>query len=539
MPIQFDEKIPSAPLPRLHAAPIIEGLPRVSPGADHDWSLGMLGLAKGLGLSPEDRPEACLTLPCPPTPLRQAQLVRVAPSAAALVGMNADELGGSDWANLLAGNALLCEPRVQPYATAYSGHQFGVFVPRLGDGRALHLGCFRGWELQLKGAGPTPFRRGADGRAVLRSSVREFLGSEYMASQQVPTTRALSLVLAPGPIFREQSEPAGVVCRMAPAFWRLGHLEWMVQHGHGDAIDPFLRALLPSSAGHEGSAALRLDLLQSVAAQTGRLMGLWMAEGFIHGVMNTDNLSLLGLTLDYGPYGFLERMQLQQVFNHSDSSGRYRYDHQPLAALWSLMRLANALDLPRGAGLREDDLASWFEAGLDEGFEGRMCLKLGLPHHHSSRGPRAPRALLDRLYRLSARGEWRLPALLRRLALEDLPEPLRTQPEWAEGLRELGPLPEWADEEFAAWRQDHIAARNAQAQGLPDEWARLGACPAVMPWNWILESIIRAAEDNGDLAPLDRALDLWSQPQTRLSGYGDWAGPAPGWAASLELSCSS
>lgn len=491
----------------------------------------MAHLASQAGLCPEDRPEQSLVLSCPPTPLRQAELVRLAPAAVACLGESVETLSSPEWASLLAGAARLPDGWVQPYATAYSGHQFGVAVPRLGDGRALHLGCYKGWELQLKGAGPTPFRRGADGRAVLRSSFREFLASEYMASMEVPTTRALSLVLSPGPIFREQAEPAGVVCRMAPAFWRFGHLEWMERHADSESLDRFLDLLCRSQEGFEEAArapagvARREALLREVAYRTGRLMGLWMAEGFVHGVMNTDNLSLLGLTLDYGPYGYLERLQPQQVYNHSDGGGRYRYDQQPLAALWSLFRLANALQLPSLAGLSEETLAGWFESGLDQGFEGRMALKLGL-----AEGP-STRPLIDRLYRLAARGQWRLPALLRRMALEDLPAEQRQAADWAEGLRELGPLPEWADEEFQAWRLDHLRAMTGRD--------RLAAVPAVMPWNWILEVVIRAAEDHGDLQPFDRALALWSAPQTALSGYGEWAGAAPGWSETLELSCSS
>lgn len=265
-------------------------------------------------------------------------------------------------------------PGMRPRASVYSGHQFGVWAGQLGDGRALSLGVVqtdsveaeagRGLELQLKGSGPTPFSRRGDGRAVLRSSVREFLCSEAMAGLGIPTTRALSLVSSPWPVERERTETAAVVCRVAPSFLRFGHFEHFAAQGRLAE----LRTLIDETLATGIAIDLNIDvdpdappsvrLLRRAVASTATLLADWQAVGFCHGVMNTDNMSIFGLTLDYGPFKFLDAFDPDHICNHSDHQGRYAFARQPSVAWWNLQCLAQAL---AAAHEKDGDLD-----GLDE-----------------------------------------------------------------------------------------------------------------------------------------------------------------------------
>jgi len=250
-----------------------------------------------------------------------------------------------------AGNALL--PGSDPLATVYSGHQFGVWAGQLGDGRALWLGeaeSARGpQEIQLKGAGRTPYSRMGDGRAVLRSSIREYLCSEAMHGLGIPTTRALCLVASPLPVRRETVETAAVVTRVAPSFLRFGHLEHFAARDQVDTLrslaDHLIEHHLPQARAHAGQwqGNVYAGLLHEVQLRTAQLMAQWQAVGFCHGVMNTDNMSLLGLTIDYGPFQFMDGYHPGHICNHSDTQGRYAHARQPNVAYWNLYRLGQAL----------------------------------------------------------------------------------------------------------------------------------------------------------------------------------------------------
>jgi serine/tyrosine/threonine adenylyltransferase len=249
------------------------------------------------------------------------------------------------WLQVLAGNqAVIGEHAFSPYATAYSGHQFGVWAGQLGDGRAIYLGDLNGQELQLKGAGKTAYSRMGDGRAVLRSSIREFLCSEAMHSLGVPTSRALAVVGSDMPVFRETRETAAVCARVAPSFLRIGHIEHYGQnHMHEElrlTLDHLIKHHYPECA---NSPTPYLSLLEQIALRTARMVAQWQSLGFCHGVLNTDNTSLLGLTLDYGPFGFLDTFQIDHVCNHSDHGGRYAYHRQAEVLHWNLYCLASAM----------------------------------------------------------------------------------------------------------------------------------------------------------------------------------------------------
>ncbi|KAA0454055.1 MAG: YdiU family protein, partial [Candidatus Thioglobus sp.] len=232
----------------------------------------------------------------------------------------------------------------QPIASIYAGHQFGYFVPQLGDGRSCLIGQANGHELSLKGAGQTPFSRGADGRCVLRSSIREYLASIAMHGLGIPTTEALTLVGSQSEVYRENIEFGAIVMRTAPSHIRFGNFELFASRGQIVQVkklaDFVIRHYYPQCLGKNKYS----DFLVLVIKRTAKMIATWQAQGFEHGVMNTDNMSILGLTIDYGPFGFLEKYDPKFICNHSDHEGRYAFDQQPGVALWNLSRLADALN---------------------------------------------------------------------------------------------------------------------------------------------------------------------------------------------------
>src|SRR4051812_28568908 len=283
-------------------------------------------------------PAACYSI-VQPTPVAAPKLLAWSSDLAAELGLSGPS---SRTVELLAGNGLT--PTMNPYSARYGGHQFGVWAGKLGDGRAITLGELAGQELQLKGAGLTPYSRTADGRAVLRSSLREFLCSEAMHWLGVPTTRALSLIGTGEPVIRDMfydghpaPEPGAIVCRVAPSFVRFGNFQILEEDPKKQLADFVIRHHFPSCKDYS-------SWFREVCVRTARLMVDWMRLGFVHGVMNTDNLSILGLTIDYGPYGWLEGYDPQWTPNTTDLPGRrYCYGNQPQIALWNLTRLAESL----------------------------------------------------------------------------------------------------------------------------------------------------------------------------------------------------
>jgi uncharacterized protein YdiU (UPF0061 family) len=287
--------------------------------------------------------------PTLPTPIPDPYWVAFSSSAAKLIGLEVDDSGlpqDPTWLGLLAGNQLVANNQhfLNPIATAYSGHQFGVWAGQLGDGRAILLGDIAGQELQLKGAGKTHYSRMGDGRAVLRSSIREYLCSEAMHSLGIPTTRALSVVGSDLPIRRETSETAAVCARLAPSFIRIGHFEHFSTQQNiaclKELADLVMKNHYPECMNAESPY---LDLVKKISARNASLVAQWQAVGFCHGVLNSDNISALGLTMDYGPFGFMDYFQIDHICNHSDQAGRYSYHRQPQIMHWNMACLASAM----------------------------------------------------------------------------------------------------------------------------------------------------------------------------------------------------
>lgn len=442
---------------------------------------------------------------------------------------------------VFSGNAVW--PGMASMATVYSGHQFGVWAGQLGDGRALLLGEVDTptgpREIQLKGAGATPYSRRGDGRAVLRSSIREFLGSEAMHGLGIPTTRALCLTASPQPVRRETIETAAVVTRVAPSFIRFGHFEHFAhsgQPGHHQALSALVDFVIDEHLPHLADAPAGPDralaLLQHAVDTTAELMARWQAVGFCHGVMNTDNLSILGLTIDYGPFGFLDGFDPDHICNHSDDRGRYRWRHQPDIGLWNCSALAQALAalVPDSSG-RQEELVTVLEryAGrYTVAMLARWRAKLGLTTEH----PQDESLVQDWLQLMAAqRADFTI--AFRRLGAFDSRQPPHAPANAA--LRDL-----FLDRDrFDAWARRY--AERLAIEGSIDAERRLGM-DAVNPWvvlrNHLAESAIRRAQA-GDFSEVQRLHRVLQTPFTEQPAHAADADFPPDWASAIEVSCSS
>jgi uncharacterized protein YdiU (UPF0061 family) len=443
-----------------------------------------------------------------------------------------------------AGNALL--PGSDPLATVYSGHQFGVWAGQLGDGRALWLGeadSLQGpQEIQLKGAGPTPYSRMGDGRAVLRSSIREYLCSEAMHGLGIPTSRALCLVASPEPVRRESWETAAIVTRVAPSFLRFGHLEHFAARQDlvslQALVDHVVELHLPESQdlAERWGGNRAAGLLDAVQERTADLLAQWQAVGFCHGVMNTDNMSLLGLTIDYGPFQFLDGFDPGHICNHSDTQGRYAYARQPNIAYWNLYALAQAL-LPL---MGDEDLAEQ----VLEGYKTRFPRRLG-------EAMRAKLGLTGDLATEDQREEdWQLVEdLLQLLASERVDYTLF----WRRLSQAMAQDDGSWHSDSPAWQalSDLFLDRPRLAQWLTRYRARVGlnepralgtrmlrTNPKFVLRNHLAEIAIRQAQ-LGDFSEVATLQDLLHSPFDEHPGYGAHAQLPPDWASHLEISCSS
>jgi serine/tyrosine/threonine adenylyltransferase len=474
-----------------------------------------------------------------PAPLPSPVLVCASAPAMRLIGIDPAEAARPQFVDTFAGNRML--PGSDPLAAVYSGHQFGSWSGQLGDGRAHLLGGVRTpagtLELQLKGAGPTPYSRFSDGRAVLRSSIREFLCSEAMHALGVPTTRALCIVGSPLPVQRETVETAAVVTRIAPSFVRFGTFE------HFSAADEYGRLLQLADYVIEHFRPWLRDepqphaaLLADVARSTGEMIAHWQAIGFMHGVMNTDNMSILGLTLDYGPFGFMETFDAGHICNRSDTCGRYAFRSQPRIGLWNLYVLADALgplighpDLTRE--LVDTHYAPAFDARFGQLMRARLGFATARPGDDDFIGATLGLLQLQRVdYTLFFRTLGELPGIRTREAHGCTDAPVRDQP-----LRDLFADREACDAWLVRWR-----ARLAR-DGASDDVRRRAmrrANPRYVLRNWMADAAIRRARD-GDFGEVDAVLRCLHAPFDDQPAFAHYAAPAPGRTSGMPVSCSS
>ena len=463
-----------------------------------------------------------------PTPLPSPHWVGASHSVAQLLGLPEGWHQSEEALQALTGNQVF--EGSTPLASVYSGHQFGVWAGQLGDGRAILLGELAGGhEIQLKGAGRTPYSRMGDGRAVLRSSIREFLCSEAMHGLGIPTSRALCITGSPGLVRREELETAAVVTRVAPSFVRFGHFEHFAANDQEEQLrtlaDYVIDRYYPECRSPEATSPWGGNpyaaLLHSVSERTAQLMAQWQAVGFCHGVMNTDNMSILGLTLDYGPFQFLDAFVPGHICNHSDHHGRYAYNRQPNIAYWNLFCLAQAL-LPL---IEDQDTAlaalESYKTVFPDAFMARMHKKLGFTQAQES-----SEALVEPLLQLLAQNAVDYTIFWRRLShavAEGQFEPVRDL---------------FADRAaFDAWLLSYSELLALEDKALAAD-LMLKSNPKFVLRNHLGEQAIRAAKggDFSELATLQRLLE---RPFDEHPGHEAYADFPPDWASSISISCSS
>lgn len=498
---------------------------------------------------------ACYSL-TEPTPVAAPRLLAWVPEVGELLGIPASAAQGL--ADVLAGNRRL--PGMAPYAACYGGHQFGHWAGQLGDGRAITLGevldgAGRRWDLQLKGAGPTPYSRRADGRAVLRSSIRELLASEAMFHLGVPTTRALSLVTTGERVVRDmfydgnpQQEPGAIVCRVAPSFLRFGNFELFASRGEHEV----LRRLADYTLSHHfpelgaPSPTTYAAWFAEVCRRTAVMVAHWMRVGFVHGVMNTDNMSILGLTIDYGPFGWLDDYDPSWTPNTTDATGRrYRYANQPKIAEWNLVQLANAIyPLVEAVEPLEAALAG-FRATFEGTFREMMGHKLGFVRLLDEDD-----ALLVELLAVLQQAETDMTLFFRHLAeLPLAPEEVAASTDAAllAPLRGALYAPEALtpaqEARTAAWFRRYLARAAAEDQPPEARRQRMNRTnPKYVPRNYVAQVAIDAAEA-GDPSVLAELLEVLRRPYDEQPGRERWAEKRPEWArhrpGCSALSCSS
>jgi uncharacterized protein YdiU (UPF0061 family) len=490
--------------------------------------------------------------PVEPTPVAAPRLLAWSAEVAALLDIPQTDIASPEFAAVFGGNALI--EGMQPYAANYGGHQFGHWAGQLGDGRAITLGetvnrAGERWELQLKGAGPTPYSRSADGRAVLRSSIREFLCSEAMHHLGVPTTRALSLVATGEEVMRDmfydghaRAEPGAVVCRVAPSFIRFGNFE--LPYSRNDTalleqlVDFTISRDFPALAteGFAPGDAVRGEWFAQVCERTALMIAHWMRVGFVHGVMNTDNMSILGLTIDYGPYGWVDNFDAEWTPNTTDAGNRrYRFGQQPQIAYWNLHRLAQALSPlfdsvePLQAGLQR--YADTFARADSD----NVARKLGLAECTSD-----DLELMRSVEALLQSAEVDMTIFFRALSDIDTSAP------------SLGPLREaFYDEEkmrasemeFLSWLDRYVARLAVDALADDERRARMRAAnPRYVMRNYLAQQAIDLAEQ-GDPSGVRELLEVMRHPYDDQPGREAYAQRRPDWARDRAgcsmLSCSS
>jgi uncharacterized protein YdiU (UPF0061 family) len=496
-----------------------------------------------------------------PTKVAQPQLIGYSREVAELLDLPTVPDDAQEIANVFSGNVQL--DGMDPFAMCYGGHQFGNWAGQLGDGRAINLGEVvnsRGqrWMLQLKGAGPTPYSRTADGLAVLRSSVREFLCSEAMFHLGVPTTRALSLVLTGEQVVRDmfydgnpQREPGAIVCRVAPSFTRFGNFEILASRRDNDTLQKLIDHTIRVDFPHLGppSPEVYEQWFAEICRSTADMIVGWMRVGFVHGVMNTDNMSILGLTIDYGPYGWLEDYDPNWTPNTTDASGRrYRYGQQPQIAMWNLVQLANALapifdsvvPLQRGIDL--------YSTHFNEACQNMLAAKLGLVYDASL----DDKALSDNLLELMQEIETDMTIFYRRLATLKFDGGVNASEQDVENafvaaLADAWYKPEQVTAEYRVKLMQWIHRYRARVDqvGISDE-DRCQQMNAVNPKYVLRNYLAQIAIDKataGDYSGIQELLEALRHPYDEQPENEHLAAKRPEWARHRAgcsmLSCSS
>ena len=476
-----------------------------------------------------------------PTPFStQAELIHFNHDLAATMGFDSNKHSASELARIFSGAELL--PGAQPISMLYAGHQFGHYVPQLGDGRAIILGETTNrqgerWEIQLKGSGLTPYSRDGDGRAVLRSTIREYLCSEAMHALGIPTTRALCIVGSDDEVYREQIEPGAMLTRVAPSHVRFGSFEVFFYRNQYQQIrtlaDYVIQHHFPELMDAANPYAAWLEL---VIKRTAKLIAQWQSVGFAHGVMNTDNMSVLGLTIDYGPYGFMEAFDPGYICNHSDHHGRYAFNQQANIGVFNLSCFAQAIlpvlakdDTDAAIGdaveLAKEKLSAYQHQYVTH-YATLMRRKLGLQDAHEE-----DEILVKGLLDLMSTDKVDYTILLRRLCNYST-----THPQHNHAIRDMFIQRDAFDQWSKAYQQ------RLQKEALPDS-ERSATMKAVNPKyilrNYMAEIAIRKAQDDKDYSEIERLVRLLRSPFAEHPEHEVYAGLPPDWATQISVSCSS
>ncbi|WP_163338832.1 YdiU family protein [Desulfopila sp. IMCC35008] len=479
-----------------------------------------------------------------PTKVRQPKLIAFSPEAAELLDLNEQACLSNLFTEIFAGNSLL--PDMEPFAMCYGGHQFGNWAGQLGDGRAINLGEIvnkkrERWMLQLKGAGPTPYSRRADGLAVLRSSIREFLCSEAMYHLGIPTTRALSLIATGEPVLRDmfydghpKNEPGAVVCRLSPSFTRFGNFEIFTSRKEIDILAQLVDHTIQTDFPHlaEPDEDTYLQWFSEICTRTAEMIVHWMRVGFVHGVMNTDNMSILGLTIDYGPYGWLEGYDPRWTPNTTDfTTLRYAFGNQPNVAMWNLTQLANSLLPILGSA---DEIQKILETSYRQEFITRwqdmMAAKLGLAQYIAQ----YDEALFSELLEILANTETDMTVFFRQLAAIH-PDTITTEfSQLPEPLVMAYYRPEEINEEylkrFSRWLLAYGHRIKTDASSRDDRVKKMNNTnPKYVLRNYLAGEAIELAE-NGDYSRIMELLDLLRNPYDEQPEKQHFYQKRPEWA---------
>ena len=471
-----------------------------------------------------------------PTPFQsQPELVHFNRQAASLLELDPEFHQDATLADIFSGKQLLAD--ADPISMLYAGHQFGHYVQQLGDGRAIILGETTNqqgqrWEIQLKGSGLTPYSRDGDGRAVLRSTIREYLCSEAMHALGIPTTRALCIVGSDDEVYREQIEPGAMLTRLAPSHVRFGSFEVFYYRNQFEHIrtlaDYVIEHHFPELENQQDQYA---TWLETVIDRTASLIAQWQAVGFSHGVMNSDNMSILGLTIDYGPFGFMEAYDPGYICNHSDHHGRYAYDQQPNIGLFNLSCFAQAI-LPllseepeKAAEIAKEKLEQYQHLYISH-YARQMRSKLGLTENMDQ-----DQTLVNDLLALMAKDKVDFTILFRKLCDFSSDDSTTNAP-----IRDLF----LQRDAFDRWAEHYM---NRLSEERSDDRQRSKHMKQTNPKyilrNYMVEIAIRKAEDEKDYSEIDQLFSLLQSPFDEQPELEHYAGFPPDWASHISVSCSS
>ena len=464
-----------------------------------------------------------------PSPLNNPVLVSSNALLAAELGLNPERMTDSAMLRLMAGD--LTDTDLQPIALVYSGHQFGVWAGQLGDGRAMTLGELpvvdiktgkpQLWDIQLKGAGATPYSRFADGRAVLRSSIREYLCSEAMHSLGIATTRALCLVNSDTSVYREDVESASTVCRVARSHIRFGSFEHFHYRNQPDAVKAMADYVIARHFPQWIEDDLRYaNLVTHTVTKTAKMIAQWQAEGFAHGVMNTDNMSILGDTIDYGPFGFLDVYNPDFICNHSDANGRYSFKNQPSVGLWNLNALATSFMslLPSEALVTA---LKNYEPTFLQYYRQLMARKLGLEAYRDG-----DESLINQLLTLMEENQVDYSLFFRQLCYFS-----NSNRDVRDMFVDRNAFDDWAALYVQRWSQQQSSDQDRSATMLETN-------PKYILRNYMAQAAIEKAEQ-GDYSEVNLLLEVLQSPFAEHPQAEHYAGLPPDWAGAISVSCSS